>query len=140
MDIRSKIASLKTMYSLLGISLLYFIIKGLDYAIIGSYIPLIFILFWIILIIWSFSFKQKHHLRVLKYWIIMVLIWAVARIGVWIIIHIDTGLTESHLREQFNIFQNCITIVMLVIAINVLKIIRGEKSINKNNKTQAQIT
>lgn len=124
MNIAARISSAKPMYSLLGISTLYFIIKGLDYAIIGSYIPLIFIAFWVILFFLSFNFKQKNHLRILKYWTILVLIWAIARIGVWIIIHVDTNLTESHLREQFNIFQNCITVAMLVIAVYLFKLIR----------------
>jgi len=121
MNISNKINKSKLLYSLIAISLLYFLLKGFEYLQINSYIPILFILAVIIIMLWSFSLNPKKHHRVLIFWAILIIIWAIARLGIWLIFKIDLNLTESHIREQFGIFQHIVSILMLIAGYGIIK-------------------
>lgn len=116
-----KISPSKMLYALVGVSLCYFLIKGIQYLIIGSYVPMLFILFALGALSWSYNKSGKTHRRALRFWAIVILLWAGVRILLWGYLQIDTKFTESHLREQFSLFQNAISILMLFIGIQILK-------------------
>lgn len=116
-----KISPSKIVYTLVVVSLCYFLVKGIQYLIIGSYVPMLFILFALGLLIWSYNKSGKTHRKALRFWAIVILLWASVRILLWGYLQIDTKFTESHLREQFSLFQNAISIIMLVIGIQILK-------------------
>lgn len=127
MSIANQISAFKNLYALVGVSLLFFVIKGIRYALIGSYVPLVFILIVIGLLYWSFSGSVKTHRRVLRFWTILILVWSVVRLGLWGYLKVDTNLTESHLREQFGLVQNLISLGMLIAAILTLKEIKKQR-------------
>jgi hypothetical protein len=132
MNVLNKIYTSKLLYSILGVSLLYFLIKGLEYLLIDSYVPILFIFTVIVIIFWSFSSNQKNHHRILKFWAILIIIWSISRLGIWLILEIDLNLTESHIREQFGIFQHIISILMLVIGYGIIKETKRSKPAGNN--------
>jgi len=117
MNYLRKIENAKPFYLLVGCSMTYFLIKGVQYAFIGSYVPLVFIATILSIFIWSFSWNQKQHYGAVKMWARIIILWALIRIVLSIILQFDHKLTESHLREQFGIFQVGISLVMLGIGI-----------------------
>lgn len=127
MNIFDKINQSKTLYALLGVSLLFFLIKGLNYALIGSYTPILFIIIVMVLLYGSFGLKQKRHYKIITFWAILIIIWTVTRLGISIILKIDTTLTESHLREQFGFIQQLISIGMLGLGIGMIKQLKKER-------------
>lgn len=121
------ISQFKTLYLPVLVSLAFFFFKGIDYALLGSYVPLIFISVILTLFYLSFSKSIKAHRRVLKFWAVLLLVWASVRIGLRLYLYFDTDLTESHLREQFGLLQNIISVVMLVIGIGIFKQLKKNK-------------
>lgn len=103
------------------VSFLLFVLKGVDYALLGSYVPLIFISVILTMFYLSFSKSVKAHRRVLKFWALLLIVWASVRIGLMLYLYFDSDLTESHLREQFSLVQNIISVIMLIIGIRTLK-------------------
>lgn len=124
MSISNQITSSKVLYVLLGLSVLFFLIKGVTYAMIGSYVPILFIIVMIAILGWGFSRCSKVHLSIIRFWGILLIAWAIIRLGLWGYLQFDTTLTESHLREQFGLFQNLISIGMLVIGIKLFREIK----------------
>mgnify|MGYP000722385210 CR=1 FL=1 len=124
MNISNQITSSKVLYALLGLSLLFFLIKGIIYALIGSYVPILFILVMIIILSWGFNRCSKVHLSIIRFWGILLIIWGIIRLGLGGYLQFDTNLTESHLREQFGLFQNLVSIGMLVIGIKLFREIK----------------
>lgn len=117
----------KPLYGLLGVSLLFFLIKGVKYAWIGSYVPLLFVSAIIALLAWSITSSASNHYRIMRFWAILIIIWALARLSLWLILQIDQNLTESHLREQFGLFQHIISLFMLGIGVFTIRQIKRQK-------------
>ena len=132
MNILNRIYKSKLLYLMLGVSLLYFLIKGFKYLLIGSYLPILFILIIVIMLYWSFTLNLKSHYKMLRFWAIILIFWALVRFSLWLIFKIDVKLTESHMREQFGIFQHIISIMILVIGIGIIKQIKSKKSAGNN--------
>lgn len=132
MSIVNRIYKDKLLYSMLVASLLYFLIKGIKYLLIGSYVPILFISVIFILLYWSFTLNIKTHYRILKFWALILIVWAIARISLWLILMIDTKLTESHMREQFGMIQHIISILIFVCGLVIIKQIRGKKPAGNN--------
>ena len=128
MNIANRISQSKNVYALLGVSLLYFLLKGISYALIGSYVPILFITIIMLLFYGSFGARLKKHYQLLKFWAILIIIWAAIRLGLSIILKIDTTLTESHLREQFGMVQLFLSIGMLICGIGIIKKIPSTKT------------
>lgn len=122
-----KIYASKRLYLLLGLSILFFLIKGLNYMLIGSYVPIVFISVIIIILYWSFTSNLKNHHNILRFWAILLIVWALARLSVWLIFKIDLSLTESHTREQFGVFQHIISILMLVIGFGIIRQMKKQR-------------
>lgn len=96
-------------------TLTFFLIKGIRYALIGSLTPSIFILVIVLLLLLSGTSSPKWFKRFLKYWGVFLLLWAIGRFLVEILFNISPGITESHIRGQFTIFQNLISALFLII-------------------------
>ncbi|TMM57360.1 hypothetical protein FEE95_12815 [Maribacter algarum] len=127
MSVLKQMASSKVLYSLLGLSVLFFLVKGVTYASIGSYVPILFITIAIIILGWSFTRCNKVHRHIIRFWAILIILWASIRLVLWIVLEIDTTLTESHLREQFGIVQNIISLLMLLIGIKIIREVKQRK-------------
>lgn len=109
------------LFILTGISIIFFLVKGIQYAIIGSYVPLLLVLIVLGSLYLSFSKSIKAHRAILRIWAVLIIIWAVARFIVWVMFEVDQNLSETHIREQFGIFQHIISIAMLFIGIIIFR-------------------
>jgi len=127
MKITDKIAASKLMYGFLTVSLVYFLYKGFQYALLGSYVPLLFIGVIGLILVWSFIKSDKAHRRALRFWAILLLIWAIVRLLLGLFLVFDTSLTESHLREQFGVISNVISVLMLIIGIRIFMKVKVKK-------------
>jgi len=112
----------------LAITLLYFICKGIDYLFLGSYIPILFIMIVIALISWSVSSGKRFHFRLVKAWAAFVIIWSLVRLILSLVLLIDQHLSESHLREQFGILQNTISLLMFLMGVGIMINLRKRSS------------
>lgn len=113
----------------LGISLLFFIVKGIKYAVIESYIPLLFVVVIITALFLCYKVSLKAFRRMLRFWACIIIIWSVIRLIFCIYLEFDTKLTESHLREQFGLWHNLMSIIMLVIGITLIRQLKITKAI-----------
>lgn len=132
MRLLDNIYASKVLYVLIGISILYFLIKGVNYLIIGSYVPILFILAIIILVYFSCHINPKFHRKILRLWAILLIFWALTRLTFWLILEIDTSLTESHIREQFGVFQHLISLGMLGIGFGIFRELKHQKLSDNN--------
>jgi len=120
----------KNIYILIGLSILFFLVKGIKYLIIGSYLPLIFIFLVVGLIFMSVYFDERKHFVVLKIWSLFLLLWSTIRIVLWLVLIFDKNLTEAHLRDQFGLGQQLVSILMMLIGFRILKNLRSLKKQN----------
>jgi hypothetical protein len=49
---------------------------------------------------------------------------------VWLIFEIDQSATESHIREQFNVFQQLVSFFMLALGIGIIKELKQHKTLD----------
>ena len=100
------------------LSILFFLRKGIQYSIIGSYIPLLIIISLIILLGITIQTKRKPFIFIVRIWAIILVIWALIRLLISIIhITIQPFDGSFHLAQQFNIYSLSLSIVMLVLGI-----------------------
>lgn len=103
----------KKLYLVIAFAIAYFLYKGLIYAFIGSMIPLLVITLMCVLLYKSYLKSMKLHYKVVRFWAVLVLLWAISRLFLWVIFSFNTSLTESHIREQFTILSTLISLIML---------------------------
>ncbi len=111
----------RLLIALLMLSVLFFLVKGVRYAIIESYVPIIFISIFIVLFIIAFKNGYKSLRRMLRVWGIFLLIWTGAVIFVEVAFTLTPSMTEAHIREQFNLLQNLYVALFLFTGIYLLK-------------------
>ncbi|RZT00156.1 hypothetical protein [Aquimarina brevivitae] len=107
-------------FLILTISVFAFVVKGLVYASLGSFIPLIlatgvFALFVI------FRTKPKVLSRILFWWAIGMILWSLIRFLIGGINNFVKPLTENHLHEQLGIQGTIISLLFFVIGILLLR-------------------
>lgn len=111
----------KLFFLLMSLSLLFFLIKGIRYALIDSFVPLIFIsLIFISLMTYTSKVKKYFKFSIWN-WGILLLVWSSIRLIIPILFAITPNLTETHIREQFVIHEHLISLAMLSIGIYLLK-------------------
>jgi len=138
MHVKDTIYQSKLLYSLIGGSVLYFLIKGCTYVLIGSYLPMLFVLIIILTLWWSLKFSIKRHRLIIKTWAIFIIAWALIRLGLWLVLQIDGSMTESHLREQLGLVQHFVSLLMLAAGYGIirqLKNSKGETRVEKKRKS-----
>ncbi len=106
---------------LLSLSIILFAFKAFQYAMIGSYIPSLFITFILFLFYLANRSSLKKLSKMLKFWGILLILWSVTRFVIEMTFLFDQNITESHIREQFTLFQNVLTILILFIGIYLLR-------------------
>ena len=88
---------------LLVVSFIPFLIKVIDYTIIGGYIPLLVFVVLLSLIFWSMQLGTKTRKRIIRLWAVLLILWAIARLSLIILFHY-TSVSEAHVESQFNIW------------------------------------
>ena len=106
---------------LLGLTLLFYLLKGITYALIGSYIPFIFIA--IILTLFAFTFKKspKALRRIIVFWAVVLILWSSIRLLLSIVNFFIMPIPEAHVHAQLGIGGAVFSLIFLIIAIYLLK-------------------
>jgi len=128
MNALNNISVNKKLYLLLGISMLYFVYKGVTYALIGSYVPLVFIMTVLILFYWSLRSTKKVHRSVIRLWSVLIILWSLVRLTLWIGFNLSSSLRESHMREQFTVSQNTLSILMLIAGFLIFRALKNKRA------------
>ncbi|WP_299335063.1 hypothetical protein [uncultured Psychroserpens sp.] len=111
----------KHFFIALALSLSLFVFKGIQYAIIGSFVPMIFILSILLLFFFTFKRSIKSALKAIKFWAILLIFWAIARLTIQILFYVTPNITETHIRDQFTLIQNIISIFVILLGIYLIK-------------------
>lgn len=114
----------RSLLSALLLSLLFFWRKGIQYALIGSYVPLLFpLVFTGIILLWA----RRGSIRLvlaLKTWAVLLLLWAGARILFAAVNLTLQPFNEYHLSKQFGGMGILLSLLLFVCAIVLFQRLR----------------
>ena len=103
--------------TLLGITLVFFVYKGISYALIGSFVPLITITIILILFIFT-SKKSPNALRqMIVFWAVLLILWSSTRLLLSIVNLFVKPVPEAHVHDQLGIGGAIFSLIFLSIAI-----------------------
>ncbi|MDT7831794.1 hypothetical protein RQM59_05345 [Flavobacteriaceae bacterium S356] len=103
------------------VSLLFFVRKGIQYALIGSYLPLLLSTFFTILLVYAVRKKAVKSFRVtMKIWSILLIIWALVRLLLAIVNVSMKPLSEYHINYQIGIGGSILSLTGLWLGIHFL--------------------
>jgi len=119
-----EISNFKKLYLLLTLSILFFLFKGIQYALIGSFMPIIFIAFVVFLLLLSLKIIGGGHHRVVKIWAGFLIFWSIMRLVLSVVLLVDNNLTEAHLREQFTLEQQLISLFVGLVGYYMFRLLR----------------
>lgn len=114
-------------YSLLGLSLLFFLWKGIRYALIGSYLPLYIGAGASLIVFFSYFISSKLFSITVKVWALFLMFWAIGFIFIEVAFQFSSEVTEAHIRDQFTIVRNLIAFLALFVGIFFFRFLRKEK-------------
>lgn len=105
----------------LAATVLYFIHKGILYASIGSYIPLLTILCITGLMIFCRNHTKKAYSLFVGIWSSLIIVWSVVRLLLWIVDRFIKPIPEAHVHDQFGLFGNLLSFGFLIAGIYLWK-------------------
>jgi len=117
---KNQISKQRLFYVLLAISLAFFFIKGIRYALIGSYVPLLFIGVVGLLFLLGKNTNSKVTRRVIRFWAICLFLWAGGVLFVEVVFQF-VSITEAHIRDQFTVWQNLLIALFMFTAIYLMR-------------------
>lgn len=106
----------------LGLTLLYFLYKGLSYAFIGSYIPLLLVVVILCLFVFSSYKSEKAFRRAISLWAILVIIWSCVRLLLTLVNQFLKPIPEAHVDGQLGIFGSLFSLLFLIGGIYLLRL------------------
>jgi len=99
------------------LSILFFLMRGIQYALLERYIPLGIIVTFLILYLASLRINQKYVRWISKAWGLFIITWSIARLIISLISLLTNTFDEFHLINQFGLYGICQSMVMLLIGI-----------------------
>ena len=114
---RTTIQANKWFFALLGLSLLFFLIKGLHYVTIGSYLPIVIP---VLLLLLLFTLAAKPWRRLIRTWGVLLILWGLSRLIIELLFQF-APLTETHIREQFTVIQKLISLISVGVGYYLIK-------------------
>lgn len=106
----------------LFITLGYFLLKGLIYVSLGSFLPLFFILLVLILLVWTLRSTERKFSKTLKFWAILLIVWSAIRLLLFITDLYLKPVPEAHVHHQITKgFPLSLTILILGIYLFVVR-------------------
>ena len=117
----------KPLFLPLILSVFFFGRKGLQYAFIGSYLPIGVIGGVSILLIWSLNKRKKSFLLTAKIWAILLLVWSAIRICFSVIQLSVKPLSNYHIAQQFGYAGLLFSLLMLLAGILILRDARSKQ-------------
>jgi len=114
----------KVFASLLGLSVVFFIFKGVRYLLIGSYLPLtVFSLMVLGLTLLVYK-NDRHGKIVVRIWSAFLLLWSLARLVLPLLFYLTPQITESHIREQFTPLELTISLLFLTLGVYLWRYVK----------------
>ena len=111
----SEIKRLDRYHILLYLSILLFLLKGLEYAFLGIPYPLIVALILLSPFLVMLSKREKLLLRVLKYWSILVISYGLYRAVLQVFVHAHGSGVPSAAYYQFTVWYGIKTLLFVLI-------------------------
>lgn len=109
------------------LSILFFLRKGVQYLVIGSFVPLLIIIGLIIAFALSLQ-KGTFFIVLVKIWSFILIIWALVRILISTIHFTLQPFDGSfHMTQQFNTYNLVLSILMLVLGILMFRSINKKR-------------
>lgn len=102
---------------LLGLSLLYFVYKGLVYFFLGSYIPLLVIALILGLLFYGLKKSPAAFRRTIGFWCVLLLLWSSVRLLLGIVNQFVKPIPEAHVSGQLGITGTILSLAFLVTAV-----------------------
>ena len=99
--------------AVLGLSLLFFLYKGVLYLIIGSYVPMIVILIIMTLFLFSSRKSESGFKKTIGLWAILLIIWSMVRLLLSLTNQFIKPIPESHVSEQLGVLGTIFSLLML---------------------------
>ncbi len=109
----------------LGVSLLFFAFKGITYALIGSFAPLLLITIILILFIFTSKKSSRALKRMMVFWAVLLLLWSSSRLLLSIVNLLVKPIPEAHVHAQLGIEGVVLSLFFLFIAMYLLKFKNG---------------
>ena len=130
--IQSQLLEGKDHFSLLlSISFLFFLVKGIRFALIGSFLPLGIPLGFLLLALLFHMVRGGIGFPV-KLWAMFLLLWGFIRLGIQAALYFSPQVTEAHIREQLGLGGAILSLTAISLGVYVF---RGSKK--KGLKTKA---
>ena len=102
---------------ILALSLVPFLIKALDYAWLGSFVPLLLWLLFAGLIAWGVTTSSLKTRRwIIRTWAIALVLWSLARLAL-LILNFTVGAPEAHIADQMTLIYSVISIIHLLLGV-----------------------
>ncbi|MEQ9279534.1 MAG: hypothetical protein RLN83_08545 [Balneola sp.] len=105
----------------LSITLIFFLCKGILYALIGSFVPLLFIITILCLFLFSITKSPGAFKRTLTMWSVLLILWSATRLFLSIINEFVTHIPEGHIDGQLGLMSVLISMSFLVFSFYMLK-------------------
>jgi len=105
----------------LGLSLIFFIYKGVLYALIGSFVPLLVILIIIGLILFSLKKSPRALIRSIGLWSALIILWSTIRLLLTIVNLFVKPVPEGHIDGQLGPMSILLSVAFLFAGIYIWK-------------------
>ena len=106
--------------ALLIISFLSFLVKGIDYLLLGRALPISVGLVFLIFLWLGIQFSQRLYKFAIFTWSIVLIGWSLVRLLLSMVVHFTTGIDEVHVRSQFGFWGIATTLLFLVMGVSFL--------------------
>ena len=104
-------------FSLL-LSVLFFLRKGWQYAAIGNYAPLLFVVGLVVLLMFSGRLGKAYFRVAVRVWAVVLILWAVVRIVISVMhLFVQPFDGSYHLTTQFNGYNLLLSALVLILGV-----------------------
>lgn len=105
----------------LSITLIFFLCKGILYALIGSFVPLLFIITILCLFLFSITKSPGAFKRTLTMWSVLLILWSATRLFLSIINKFVKNIPEGHIDGQLGLMSVLLSMSFLIFSFYMLK-------------------
>lgn len=105
----------------LSITLIFFLCKGILYALIGSFVPLLFIITILSLFLFSITKSPGAFKRTLTMWSVLLILWSATRLFLSIINKFVKNIPEGHIDGQLDLMSVLLSMTFLIFSFYMLK-------------------
>ncbi len=105
----------------LSITLIFFLCKGILYALIGSFVPLLFIITILCLFLFSITKSPGTFKRTLTMWSTLLMLWSATRLFLSIINKFVKNIPVGHINGQLVLMNVLLSMTFLIFSFSMLK-------------------